>query len=81
MDNPLEPDTYAQRLIEVTKEYTLRPRKNDRVDVCVAVLEYLLNNFSYEHETCDDGDIGYSGTYVDVEDIQNLIMELNELKK
>lgn len=80
MINPLQPDTYAQRLINVTMEYTLRPKKNDRIDVCVAVLEYLLNNFAYDQETCDEDDCGYAGTYVDADDIKNLITELKELK-
>lgn len=76
MTNPLQPQTYAERLIEVTKEYTLRPKKGDRVDVCVAVLEYLLNNFSYELETGEED----FGEYVNVDDIRTLIRELKELK-
>jgi len=30
---------HAETLIKVTEEYTLRPRKGDRVNVCIAVLE------------------------------------------
>jgi hypothetical protein len=76
MTNPLHPQTYAEQLIEVTKEYTLRPKKEDRVNVCVSVLEYLLNNFSYELETGDED----FGQYVNVDDIRTLIQQLKELK-
>ena len=50
--------THAETLIKVTEEYTLRPKTGDRVDVCIAVLEYLLNNFAY-----DSNDDGYDGTF------------------
>jgi hypothetical protein len=80
MINPLQPQTYAERLIEVTKEYTLRPKKGDRARVCIATLQYLLDNFAYNHETCDEEDCGYSGRYVDADDINHLIYELTKLK-
>jgi len=80
MINPLQPQTYAERLIEVTKEYTLRPKKGDRARVCIATLQYLLDNFAYDHETCDEEDCGYSGRYVDADDINHLIYELTKLK-
>lgn len=66
MIKQLPQKTHAETLIEVTKEYTLRPKSGDRARVCIAVLEYLLNNFSYELET---GDEDY-GQYVNVDDIQ-----------
>jgi len=72
--------THAETLIKVTEEYTLQPRKGDRVNVCIAVLEYLLNNFAFDHEHCDEDDCGYAGTYVDAEDIKNLIHEIKKLK-
>ena len=67
--------THAETLIKVTEEYTLRPKKGDRVDVCIAVLEYLLNNFAY-----DSSDDGYDGTFVDADDINHLIYQLRKLK-
>ena len=67
--------THAETLIKVTEEYTLRPKKGDRVDVCIAVLEYLLNNFAY-----DSNDDGYDGTFVDADDINHLIYQLRKLK-
>ena len=70
---------HAETLIKVTEEYTLRPRKGDRVNVCIAVLEYLLNNFAYDHETSDEV-FSYAGTYVDAEDIHQLIHEMKQLK-
>ena len=72
-------ETYAEKLIEVTKEYTLRPKKNDRCDVLIAAYEFLLNNFAF-HEPWDFG-YGSDGEYVDVEDIKNLIAELKGLKE
>jgi len=71
---------HAEILIKVTEEYTLRPRTGDRVNVCIAVLEYLLNNFAYDHDTSDEDDCGYAGRYVDVEDIHQLIHEMKKLK-
>ena len=76
----MAPPTHAETLIKVTEEYTLRPQKGDRVNVCIAVLEYLLNNFAYDHETSDEDDCGYAGRYVDAEDIHQLIHEMKQLK-
>jgi len=75
MTEALPQKTHAETLIEVTKEYTLRPKKGDRVDVCIAVLEYLLNNFAY-----NSWDNGYDGTFVDADDINHLIYQLRKLK-
>lgn len=72
-------ETYAEKLIEVTKEYTLRPKKNDRCDVLIAAYEFLLNNFAFQ-EWWDFG-YGSDNEYVDVEDIKNLIAELKGLKE
>lgn len=76
MTKSLPQKTHAETLIEVTKEYTLRPKSGDRVDVCIAVLEYLLNNFAYELETGDED----FGQYVNVDDIRSLIYQLQKLK-
>ena len=75
MTKQLPQKTHAETLIEVTKEYTLRPKSGDRVDVCIAVLEYLLNNFAYNSD-----DDGYEGTFVDADDINHLIYQLRKLK-
>ena len=80
MTKSLPQKTHAKTLIEVTEEYTLRPKTGDRARVCIATLQYLLDNFASDHEYCDEDDCGYSGTYVDAEDIENLIMELKSLK-
>ena len=71
--------THAETLIKVTEEYTLRPRKGDRVNVCIAVLEYLLNNFAYDFDYDADG-WGGSLRCVDAEDIHQLIHEMKKLK-
>lgn len=84
MSKPFPQKTHAETLIKVTEEYTLRPKKNDRVDVCIAVLEYLQNNFSYSLP-CDHMDEFHArmygaGSAVNTDDIENLIMELKSLK-
>jgi hypothetical protein len=80
MTKQLPQKTHAETLIEVTKEYTLRPKTGDRARVCIATLQYLLDNFAYDHETCDEEDCGYSGKYVDTMDIHHLIYQLQKLK-
>ena len=80
MTKSLPQKTHAEKLIEVTNEYTLRPKTGDRARVCIATLQYLLDNFAYDHETCDEEDCGYSGRYVDADDINHLIYELKKLK-
>jgi len=75
MTKSLPQKTHAETLIKVTEEYTLRPKSGDRVDVCIAVLEYLMNNFAGEHDDC-----GHLFTYVDADDIKNLIYQLQKLK-
>ena len=69
---------HAETLIKVTEEYTLRPRTGDRVNVCIAVLEYLLNNFAYD-SSCSDDEDDYANMHVDTEDIKNLIHEMKKL--
>jgi hypothetical protein len=72
--------THAETLIKVTEEYTLRPKTGDRAQVCIATLQYLLDNLAYDHESSDEDDCGYSGTYVDADDINDLIYQLQKLK-
>ena len=76
----MNPISHGHTLIKVTEEYTLSPQKNDRCDVLIAAYEYLLNNFAYDQESYDDDDCGYSGTYVDAEDIKDLIAQLKRIK-
>jgi hypothetical protein len=75
MTNSLPQKTHAETLIKVTEEYTLRPKSGDRVDVCIATLQYLLDNFAY-----NSNDDGYDGTFVDADDINHLIYQLKKLK-
>lgn len=72
-------ETHAEKLLQVSNEYTLRPKKNDRIDVLVAAYEFLLNNFVYQGYW----DFGYgdTGEYISAEDIKNLIAELKGLKE
>ena len=80
MTKSLPQKTHAETLIKVTEEYTLRPQKGDRARVCIATLQYLLDNFVYNyHENCDEDDCdGF--TYVDTDDIHHLIYQLQKLK-
>ena len=70
---------HAETLIKVTEEYTLRPRTGDRVNVCIAVLQYLLNNFAYDIDY-DANSWGNSLRCVEAEDIKNLIHQMEKLK-
>ena len=80
MTKSLPQKTHAETLIKVTEEYTLRPKSGDRARVCIATLQYLLDNFAYDLEPGDDWDSGISGTYVDADDINHLIYQLRKLK-
>jgi len=75
----MEQKTHAEKLIESTMQIALRPQKDDRVDLCIAVLRYLQNNFAYD-PSCSSDEDDYANMYVDSEDIENLIMELKALK-
>jgi hypothetical protein len=58
----------ADRIVETTLEYTLRPKGNDREKVIAAALEFVIEEFSYtEYENLE---------VIDVKDLQNLIDEL-----
>jgi len=71
---------HAEKLIESIMQIALRPQKDDRVDLCIAVLQYLLNNFAYD-PSCSSDEDDYANMYLDSEDIQKLIYQLKELKK
>jgi hypothetical protein len=60
----------ADRIVETTLEYTLRPKGNDREKVIAAALEFVIEEFSYtEYENLE---------VIDVKDLQNLIDELRD---
>ena len=80
MTKPSPQKNHAETLIKVTEEYTLRPKSGDRARVCIATLQYLLDNFAYD-PSCSSDEDDYANMYVDSEDIQNLIYQLKELKK
>jgi hypothetical protein len=60
----------ADRIVETTLEYTLRPQGNDREKVIAAALEFVIEEYGYI-----DCDYGYK---IDVKDLQNLIDELRD---
>jgi hypothetical protein len=53
----------ADRIVEATLAYTLRPKGNDREKVIAAALQFVIEEFGYYN-------------VIDVEDIRNLIDEL-----
>jgi len=63
----------ADRIVEATIPYTLRPQKNDREKVIAAALEFIIEEYSYI-----DWDFGYGEgkDFIYVKDLQNLIDEL-----
>jgi predicted RNA-binding protein with EMAP domain len=58
----------ADRIVDVTLPYTLRPQGNDREKVIAAALEFLIFEYSYT-------DFNYNEV-IDVKDLQDLIDEL-----
>ena len=64
----------ADRIVEATLPYTLRPQRNDREKVIAAALEFVIEEYGYDAEYGMEGTI--RNDVVDVEDIRNLIDEL-----
>jgi len=58
----------ADKIVEITLPYTLRPKKNDREKVIAAALEFVIEEFGYT-------DFDYNEV-IDVKDLQDLIEEL-----
>ena len=58
----------ADKIVEITLPYTLRPKKNDREKIIAAALEFVIEEFSYT-------DFDYNEV-IDVKDLQDLIKEL-----
>jgi hypothetical protein len=65
----------ADRIIEETMKYTLRPKRGNREKVIIAILEFLINEYSYT-----PWDFGYNDKndkdVIDVKNIRDLIEEL-----
>jgi hypothetical protein len=62
----------ADRIIEATMEHTLRPKRGNREKVIIAILEFLIEEYSYKPLLYFDGEI------IDVRDIRDLIDELRD---
>jgi hypothetical protein len=60
----------ADRIVDTTLKYTLRPKGNDREKVIAAALEFLILEYSYTD--FDDNKV------IDVKDLQDLIDELRD---
>jgi predicted RNA-binding protein with EMAP domain len=58
----------ADRIVDVTLPYTLRPKGNDREKVIAAALEFVILEYSYTD--------GEGEELIDVRDLQELINEL-----
>jgi hypothetical protein len=58
----------ADRIVETTLEYTLRPQGNNREKVIAAALEFLIEEYSYTDGEGED--------LIDVRDLRELIDEL-----
>jgi predicted RNA-binding protein with EMAP domain len=58
----------ADRIVDVTLPYTLRPKGNDREKVIAAALEFVILEYSYTD--------GEGEELIDVRDLQELIDEL-----
>jgi hypothetical protein len=64
----------GDRIIEETMKYTLRPKRGNREKVIIAILEFLIEEYSYT-----PWDFGYNDKEViDVKDIRDLIEELRD---
>jgi hypothetical protein len=64
----------ADRIVEATMPYTLRPKRNDREKVIAAALEFIILEYSYNKYWVDEPEYDV----IDVKDIRNLIQELKE---
>jgi hypothetical protein len=59
----------GDRIVEATMPYTLRPKRGNREKVIIAILEFLIDEYSYTP---------YDKEVIDVKDIRDLIDELRE---
>jgi hypothetical protein len=59
----------GDRIIEATMEHTLRPKRGNREKVIIAILEFIVDEYSYTP---------YDKEVIDVKDIRDLIDEMRE---
>jgi hypothetical protein len=62
----------GDRIVEATMEHTLRPKRGNREKVIIAILEFIVEEYSYKPLLYFDGEI------IDVKDIRDLIEELRD---
>jgi hypothetical protein len=62
----------ADRIIEETMKYTLRPKRGNREKVIIAILEFIVDEYSYKPLLYFEGEV------IDVKDIGSLIDELRD---
>jgi hypothetical protein len=62
----------ADRIIEETMKYTLRPKRGNREKVIIAILQFIVEEYSYKPLLYFDGEV------IDVKDIRDLIDELRD---
>ena len=62
----------ADRIVEATLPYTLRPKGGNREKVIAATLEFLIDEYGYTPILYEDCEV------IDVKDIRNLIDELRD---
>jgi hypothetical protein len=62
----------GDRIIEETMKYTLRPKRGNREKVIIAILEFIVEEYSYKPFLYFDGEV------IDVKDIRDLIEELRD---
>ena len=60
----------GDRIIEATMEHTLRPKRGNREKVIIAILEFIVDEYSYNPLLYFDGEV------IDVKDIRDLIDEM-----
>jgi len=63
----------SYRIVEAAMEHNLRPKRGNREKVIAAVLEFVIDEYSYRPILSDD-----EKDIIDVKDIQDLIRELKE---
>jgi hypothetical protein len=62
----------GDRIVEATMEHTLRPKRGNREKVIIAILEFIVEEYSYKPLLYFDGEV------IDVKDIRDLIEELRD---
>ena len=65
----------AESLINHTLQCTLRPKRNDRIDVILSVLNFVVDNYRQPQD-----DLDYGPAVIEVGDIENLIKDLKSLR-